>query len=285
VRNPAKAGEEYIRQQRARLETFATDLTDLENHFVELERQFRTTEKIHLSIRLFDEADFDKFYKLEFDTGTGRHLPVSVPEEYRRFLQASRASGALQLMEMMERETVSATRKSLRVSTSRRFHADFEACKSNPDTHPNCGRQIDILKHPAMMNAKADTYDRFVRSALPMLGREPRFAGEALNTMNRVFLGLPITGVGPYIDFEQTVRNRLQGMGYHKVEAFATNDPTAIHLFIESYAFPLGAVSLVVDTCHNACYEFYRTQRLGPKTRPTTSPCTCAPIGKVSSTI
>ena len=274
----AKVADEFLRDQLRRTETFATALTGLETHFTDLEAQFRKVEETHLSIRLFTEEDFNSFYRLDFDERAGKHLPVSVPAEYKKFRDDVLSGGdTLRLMENWERQGDTWLRDELRRRTTKRFEDDFATC-ADQERHRFCGRMTEVLKHRQMEERPADIYERFVRSALPMLVRERRFAGSPVKSVNRVFLGLPATGHEPYLTFQKEIENKLLARGYTDIATFPTNDPTAIRLFIETYAFPLAAVSLVVGTSHKLYHEFYASKHAVQKLREHRIPLhLCAP--------
>jgi hypothetical protein len=261
----AERGDSFLDEWQLQLHKFKDRLKPIHNHFVGLKKDFMTLGPSVLSVRLFDpERDFESYYKLEFDQGRGQHLQVIPHKEHGRFLRevfperdGTKSKTTLELIEAARREGEDWLCQALREYAVKRFREDFRDCVLNKENkHANCGRIVTALRHRDMQNPRPDTYERFVSSALPMLRRTVPFSQVAADVVRRAFLGLPARDDEAYRSLQRQVENLLAGHKYPKVDPHLTGDPTAVRLFVESYAFPLPIVDLV-NECHDAYYDFY----------------------------
>jgi hypothetical protein len=145
------------------------------------------------------------------------------------------------------------------VHATERFQADFETCRKEKDKHRDCGRFVEVLKHPEMQKGTKNKIARFVGTSLPMLRRSVRLGGDPTKQVKKVYLGLPYKDREPYVSFEKQVRELLVANEYPDPAPFVTDDPTSVQLFVETYAFPLPSADIIVGDCHEAYYDFYHT--------------------------
>jgi hypothetical protein len=149
-------------------------------------------------------------------------------------------------------------RTKLHTFAAERFAEDFKLCRQNPDQHRDCGRFVELLKHPLMQQDLDEKLQYLVKCSLPML-RRTSTGQESPNY--RVFLAMKEIQSERYRSIAQKVREMLSRYGYEFEikDALATDDPTSIRLIVERYAFSLPTVNLISDDCHEYYYNFYRT--------------------------
>jgi hypothetical protein len=272
----AKIGEEYLAELKALLEDFAARLPPAQGHFAELERSLLDFSQTYSSIRLYTPEDLDNFYLLNFDEDTQRHHLVDVKREYESFLRETLGAKkqTLDLVDAFQREGNEWLRTKLRTYTSTRFKEDFDSCRQERERHRNCGRFVEALNHVAMKQDSKGKYDQFVNGALPMLRRSKKFPGAKGTEIKSVYLGVPSRTGEPYVSFIDSVRQRLRAYGYDLNDngIIDNDDPTSVYLYVEVHAFPLPTLPIVVDTAHEAYYDFYRRTGKEKKLRTSAIP-------------
>jgi len=259
----ATAADAFLAEENDRLLEFVDALPAMASYFTGLRGRHLEQSEKHLSISIFDEAeDYSRFYKLDFDDLSGKHHEVHPPSEHRRFLLEVLGSGQklYDLREKIRLEGGDWIQQTLRVYATKRFQADFDACRQDPKKHRDCGRFVEVLEHPKWKNAGPDKYDKLVNAALPMLRKGMYFAGSKGPSEERVFIGVPATDREPYLTFLKKVKEQLAGKEISgQVYPQVTDDPTCVRVVIESYAFSLPKADLIVRDCHDKYYDFYQT--------------------------
>ena len=251
----AKSAVEFIAEKKPLLERFQEAIASVRRSFDTRYEGFTTFGDHVLFVRFFDhERDWGEFYKLDVDE-QGQPKVVDARAEYRRFLEQTLGGKATlwELVELFDRKGEKETRTKLSNSCERRFWLDFEA---NP-------REVDVLQHPKMRSDWNASIERMVRSAMPMVRRESHLAGHALQVQRKAYLGVCQTEGEPYEGFIEDVRGRLNSLGYRidDIEAWPTEKPWEVYLYLVAYAFPLSSLPAVVTDCHRAYSDFYKALR------------------------
>jgi hypothetical protein len=258
----ARFGDDWLAEQSSVLTDFRDALPAIASRFNRIYSEQMAVGDPKLSVRVFDpEKHFPRFYVLDFDAVKGKHNPVDLAAEHRRFLKP--LVGDKGTTVHLAREFAGSSHRleqELQRFASDRFQADFAQCRDNKKEHAKCERFVEVLLELMKEKNAKDKIRTFVDCALPMLRRSQAVAGQQVKQERKVFLGVPRTD-GPYERFVTEVTELLKARDYQNVVALPTDDPTQIYLFVESYAFPLAAVDFVVGECHNAYYKFYTDLR------------------------
>lgn len=231
----------------------AGDFQEIENKYLEMKRTIS-------SIRVFSgEEEMKKYYLLDFDPTSRTHKQVDAVGEGAVFVKQVFGETATALTLAQRLEEIGAAkglRSKLHTYAAERFSADFRQCRQNPDQHRDCGRFVEVLKHPLMQQDLDEKLQYLVKCALPMLRRSSK-SGKNY----RVFLAMKELQSERYRSVAQKVKEGLSRYDYdfRIDDTLATDDPTSIRLIVETYAFSLPSVDLISDECHDYYYEFYRT--------------------------
>jgi len=255
----AAVAYDYLADRQKELERFRDSLPGVISDMRKLRADALDMGVADMIIRVFDQQrDFPKFYVLDFDERSRKHLPVNPEKEQRRFLDSLRdRASLLDAIQFFLRNGAEELRQGVRQYANRRFQDDFQICRNDPHGHADCGRMVEVLTHPQI---QADTHlvDRFVTGAMPMLRRGNRLSGDQ-TVKPHVYLRIAATDRQPYSDFIRELKNKLTALGFEEPSEQATDDPTSVQLLIETYAFPLPTADIIVRDCHEAYYNFYHS--------------------------
>jgi len=243
----AKEIVDYIIETKNRIIRFKERLGGIAALFLEKKKSFLSIGDEILSIRIFDNDDWDTFYVLDCNE-EGKPLKVSGEKEGKNFVREFyNPKGELwSLIEIFEEEGESLLINKLQSFCEKRFRDDF---LSNP-------RNIEVINHPRMLSQWSQNVDKLVRTALPMLKvfkPERKIAYFGINK---------ITG-DEYQKLIKDVTNKLNSFGYSEIQIRETNNPSEVYLYTVCYAFPIANIPLIFNQCHEAYYEFYRNLRQG----------------------
>jgi hypothetical protein len=250
----ARALVEAASAQRTVLRSFLDCAEHLKRKFEEKHRtqaEFLKDNRDIFFLRLFEEADWDKFYRLGVDA-TGQPMPVDTRNEYESFIHASLGgnAGLLDLIGFFEREAESGVDALLGGYTEKRFWIDF-------DSHP---RLINVLDHPSLKDRlkRAQLIQRLILSARPLL-RQGELPGAEGSVGRHVYLGICDPDAEPYRSFVGELMQQLEGIKgiTFDVQKIATGRPDEIYLYTSAHAFALPALPIVSRECHDAYAKFY----------------------------
>lgn len=263
ARKTAQTLQGHLAEKRSELAGFANLLPGLIADFQKKRESFLNFSEGVLFVRHFNEAeDFKNFYKLD-----GKAIDTrAVQKEFMDWLVGQKRgifpgnfSPPATLLDIVGvvavRKGGGEVKAGLQDFCEWKFREDF-----NTST-----REVDVLKHPQMVNRWDESIEKLVRCALPMAQQERMLAGSSVEVPSLVYIQMAKDPNRDeiYRRFYEDVCNRLVARGYKRdliSSSFDERRSSEVSLYVASYAFPLPALLGVKNECHQAYYDFYRAQ-------------------------
>jgi|SRR5271157_632556 len=241
-----------LSEQRARLEKLQQFLQQFANTQETRAIGFRTlqSEMQVLMYRLYDEKNWDQFYRLDKDEG-GELKEVNLQIEYRSLLTScfGAESNLLNLISSLERDGEDLLEKHIVDFCEDRFWRDFYTNR----------RAVDVLDHPLMKARRSEYLQKLVDAARPMLRQAGRMGAAFVDAPKFAYLGIADPNANPYRQVVNEVNQLIQNIhGYnYQLQAHATGNPSEIYLYMSNYAYALPSLPLVSGEAHDAYWDFY----------------------------